>query len=224
MSRINSLTSSGAANVCAVEESKQSMAQQWTQSSMRQDSADIRHSVRSRAWALPAFFLTTLAALWTATAAAQTRTIYLTPLFLWNITNVQDCGGCSGPLEYYTNLQDAWTLARLVVDGTRDGSTYTAENLIATPGVVQFDDIPSQNEFGVEICNSGGCNYAPNTGYIQTGTVCPAGTSMGNYGTLSPSPTNELIACALTISSTEPPPKKCLTCLGNPIYAGTGQK
>src|SRR5208282_2199883 len=62
-----------------------------------------------------------IASLWLTTAVAQSETVYIEPVFLWNFWNVQDCGGCSFTDEFLPSLPLAWTNAQSVVNGTRDG-------------------------------------------------------------------------------------------------------
>lgn len=168
------------------------------------------------------FLLGTLAAMCSTTALAQSETVYIEPVFLWNFYNVQDCGGCSVPSEFLPSLSQPWDFAQSIVNGTRDGTTYTAYGLMETPGSITFNGIPYQNEFSVQACQTGGgCNDLPNTGYIQTLYACPPNTTAGDYDY---SPPNQLIACALTVPGVQAPPKFCLSCLSDPIYAGTGQE
>ena len=66
------------------------------------------------------------------------------------------------------------------------------------------------------------CSTVSGWGLLYTQYVCPDGSSPPmDYN--SPS-LNQLIACKLSVLPLQPPPKICLSCLGNPIYAGTGQK
>jgi hypothetical protein len=121
-------------------------------------------------------------------------------------------------------MSSTWSYAQSAVDQTSYGEIYTAYSLIPTPGTITFDGIPSQNEFSVQSCPVGGgpCNDNPNTGYIQTSYTCPIGSSV--WGT-DLSGTAEVIACALSIPSAQPAPcNKNKSCLGNPIFAATGQK
>jgi RHS repeat-associated protein len=158
------------------------------------------------------------------TAHAQvTQQQYVLPQFLWHFYNVQDCGYCNhGPGPEETTLLQAWTDAQNHVNQCSGSGNpppcYTAQNLHAIT-TTEFDSNPSQWDFDVQSCQSGSCQLLPNTGYIYTDLVCPPGASQGNYN--SPN-SNQLRLCSISIP-TQMSPKWCLSCLGDPIYAGTGQ-
>ncbi len=120
-------------------------------------------------------------------------------------------------------MAQAWSDAQAVVDQTSAGYIWTAQNLIATPGSITFNGYPYQNEFGVQSCPSegGSCSYYPNTGYIQTSYTCPVGSHLVNN--TPPGSNDRIYACAITIPDILPP-KSCVSCLGNPIFASVGQK
>lgn len=68
------------------------------------------------------------------------------------------------------------------------------------------------------------CNTASDWSAIATSYVCPPPYGAGIYNSTSGPPQTRLIACAFTPSVRPPPPKDCKSCLGNPIFAATGQK
>jgi RHS repeat-associated protein len=154
-----------------------------------------------------------------STASAQYYQLYTAPVFFWQFANVQDCGPCShspGPFE--NNLTQAWVDAQQDVNICSDGVCWTALDLAG--GGTSFDGNAYQNYFGVQECQAGGCNYFPNMGWIQTSYACPVGFGAGYYNYPAG---DRLIACAMTISSIQPPPRNCKSCLGDPIYAADGE-
>jgi YD repeat-containing protein len=92
-----------------------------------------------------------------------------------------------------------------------------------TPGAYLLDGYPYQYSFGQYSCpqsGGGGCNYSPNWADISAAIVCP-----NNWGSVNYGGTDQLIVCESTIpASAQPNLKYCQSCLGNPIFASTGQK
>jgi YD repeat-containing protein len=163
-----------------------------------------------------------VASLWAAIASAQSHTIYVQPLFLYEFYNVQCCayGGTTPPATWGT-LSAAWTWSQAAINGTSEGTTATAMDLIVPSGAIVQDGNPTVYDFSVQVCSSGNCVTHPNIGYIQSGYACPKNAGAGDYNY---SPPNQLIACAITIPDVQPSTDHCKTCFGNPIYAATGQK
>ena len=143
MTRISLLLSTGKAIFRAAAESKHTIARGLASRSVAFN-AGAATRVKERLFPCAAqFFLGGIALLclmpMQAQAQAQAQaqqsyTTYLEPQFLWNFYNVQDCGGCGGQNLWFPSLLQTWSYAQSIVDGTHSGSTYTAENLIASPG------------------------------------------------------------------------------------------
>jgi len=159
-----------------------------------------------------------LGALWSATA--QSYTIYVEPAwFYWF--------DLRSPYAS-TSLAAAFSNAQAQVASLSNSSeTDTALNLhpstVPDDEVVYYDGIPSRYRFDLNECfsNTGQCSYIANWEIIDSEYACPGSATAVDYN--SPA-TNEILACAVTISNVQPPPKNCKTCFGNPIYAATGQK
>jgi RHS repeat-associated protein len=196
--------------------------------SLMLDRGGLRNSVKRRTLSLILF--AGIAAMWTTAAMAQSHTIYLSPAFLYN-GPLAFSGGIYTP--YRTSLSAAWADVQAAADyctTTSGGTTcYSVQNLhpnTTGPLAYQFDGIWYWQYYDMTICQTPTgspttCNLTPDVEPIETGTACPDGSGGGNYNTNG---TNELIACAMTIYDVQPPPKNCESCIGNPIYAATGQK
>ncbi len=182
-----------------------------------------------RVSAIPVLLLGALAALWAIFASAQsTFTIYAEPNFTWNGFNRQTAGTPyeSSLAASFADVQAAWDYCDYL------GNCYTLLSLHPDNGVfssppIEIDGVPFLNDFNEQVCSpAGGCTVSSNAGFIQLSTNCP-GQQVGqvnDYGSLpAASPiVNQLRACPITIQ-TPPPPHFCLSCLGDPIYASTGQ-
>jgi hypothetical protein len=165
-----------------------------------------------------------LAALWASTANAQSYTIYVEPRFLYNATGT----------PYRDTLAAAWSDVQAAFDYCNivpAGSTcYQVQNLHPdTTGALAFmlDGIWYWQYFDQQVCSTPTglptvCNTSTDWSSIQTTYVCPTNFGAGYYDT---STQNYLLACARTIPAySQPPTKFCMSCLGNPIFASTGQK
>jgi len=64
------------------------------------------------------------------------------------------------------------------------------------------------------------CSNFPDWDYIQTYYACPAGFGPSEH---IDSPTSHTLSCQKAQPDVQPPPK-CNSCIGNPVYASTGQK
>jgi RHS repeat-associated protein len=165
-----------------------------------------------------ALLLAVCAVVWGTTASAQ-YTIYVEPIFLYNNND-------NSPFR--TSVAAAWA-DQQATDYCTASYCYSFVNLYPdlppSPSGWLYDGIVYLQMFETTTC------YYPNincwtssspSGWIQTSYVCPAKFAAGNYN--SPN-VDRLIACARTIpAASQPPAKYCLSCLGNPIFAGTAQK
>ena len=153
---------------------------------------------------------------------AHATQLFFEPNFFWQFVNVQGCGYCTshGPGPWESSLSQAFVDAQAIVssDNCSGGTCWTALNLHPNLNATIWDGTPTQNYFDVQSClaGGGGCNYYANTGWIQTANLCPVSSTEGWF----PFPTT--LACSLTLPA-QPPPI-CYSCIGNPIYAATGQK
>jgi RHS repeat-associated protein len=163
-----------------------------------------------------------VSSLWAPTVMAQSHTTYVEPAIIFG----------SGPYidHYYPTLSEAFADSQAQV--ASNSGTYTdsavddvhPDDLPSDAPYTYYDGIPSRYRYALLQCShdTGLCNTYYDWGLIFAHYVCPIGSDGGkNYN--SPS-SNQLIACAVTISNVQPPPKNCKTCFGNPIYAATGQK
>jgi YD repeat-containing protein len=160
-------------------------------------------------------------ALWGTTASAQSHTIYLLPQFLFDAPDLP-----SGPTPYETTVPAAWADVQATGGCRSDGNCYTYSNLTPVlppaPNGYVLDGNPYLQYFDQTQCDvNNHCNTTQKWSFIQTSNECPVGGGIGDYNYNNGI---ELIACALTVSDVQPPPKDCKSCLGNPIYAATGLK
>jgi RHS repeat-associated protein len=169
-----------------------------------------------RAWIFAAF-----AGLWVTVASAQTNVIYVAPVFLYQFNY--------GPSFTSPSLEATFANAAAQV-AALDNSTSTnvAENLHPADAAryapfTYYDGTPALYSFDLYICylQTGQCSTTQNWDNIYTLYTCPAGP----YATYYNSPSNnQLLACAITLPPPPPPRCKSKSCLGNPIFASTGQK
>jgi RHS repeat-associated protein len=76
--------------------------------------------------------------------------------------------------------------------------------------------------FDANLCKTT-CTYMSDWGIIQSTYLCPLTFSEAITSTSGSNPTQQTVVCTGTIP-TQPPPVNCKSCIGNPIYAGTGLK
>jgi RHS repeat-associated protein len=166
-----------------------------------------------------------LAALWGTPASAQSYTIYTEPKFIYN---------SSIPTPYRATLDEAWSDVQAAEDYCTivpAGTTcYNVQNLhpdTTGPYGFMLDGVWYWNYFDGQTCSTPTgyptvCNTVSDFSAIQTSYVCAPNFGAGYYDT---STQNHLLACARTIPAySQQPAKFCMSCLGNPIYASTGQK
>src|ERR1700761_1974547 len=153
-------------------------------------------------------------------AYSQTQTIYVAPALAYS---VDPYGGA----HYYSPLSQAWANAIAEVAAASNANwSDAAENLHPDTGTTfpSINGSPGRYFYDLRNCYvpTGSCQVVANWGYILTEPVCPNGSDGGKKYSLVNN--NEVFACALAISPVQPPPKDCLSCIGNPILASSGQK
>jgi RHS repeat-associated protein len=181
-----------------------------------------RRPLSNRVHFLAAF--AALAALWGTPACAQSYTVYLEPIFLYNATGT----------PYRDTLAAAWSDVQAAFDYCNvvpAGSTcQQVQNLhpdTTGPYGFMLDGIWYWQYWDEQVCSTPTglptvCNTSTDVSSIQTSYVCPPNFGAGYYDT---STQNHLLACARTIPAySQPPTKFCMSCIGNPIIASTGQK
>jgi RHS repeat-associated protein len=175
-----------------------------------------RHSHKYRLPTSRFVLAAALSLLWAVPAGAQ-YTIYVEPIFLYHNS------GSGSP--YSTSIAAAWA-AQQATGYCSGGYCVSYYNLIAdlppAPGDYTYDGYPVYYSFSRSSCPQAGgaCNYSVNWGLLSIVGVCPANF----YGIIWGNPV-ETFACEKIIpASSQPPTKNCLSCLGNPIFAATGQK
>jgi RHS repeat-associated protein len=159
--------------------------------------------------------------LWTVGASAQSYSVYTAPLNLWQGPNQQT----GNPTPYETSLAASWADIQAVDTYCNTyGDCYSVQNMIPEAGSPYLNGFPLYNDFQDQECIPGGqCSFL-NDGRITLSVGCPAGSGGGSYATLPAPPSNNTVfACAFTVPI-PPPLHYCLSCLGNPIFASTGQK
>ena len=134
---------------------------------------------------------------------------------------------------YRDTVAQAWADAqsirnRCVTFSGGASECWTETNLHPTPvaAPVTWDGIPLNQFYDQIACDTtaGGtttCQTAKEYDFIQTTALCPPGFGANFYGTSS---TARLLACVGYFSDLLPPQKDCKSCIGNPIYASTGEK
>jgi RHS repeat-associated protein len=177
-------------------------------------------------------FLGALGALWGNLAFAQTHTIYLAPIILYEDGYFADL--------YSTSIAAVFAQSTADVAAINAGPnvTYSIMNNLAPDAQAQdspflnFNGIPYAHTYGIQQCDSGDCEPINPWGEIVATVRCPVGTDggySGQFGTVyeivnNGSTRNEIFACPMTIPDFQPPPTNCHSCIGNPVYAATGQK
>jgi RHS repeat-associated protein len=167
---------------------------------------------------------------------ARANTLQVAPQFIYN-SQFSAAG-------YESTLSQAWAdvqanSARTYCSyGSGGASTcYSFVNLHADYAVgvsiVYNNTVNYQTWFDYKICSTvaGGqpsCSTFSDQGNIAATYVCPAGgsylfSSVDRAGTDS-HPRHDTVWCQATFPNFQPPPKTCLTCLGNSIYASAGLK
>ena len=161
-----------------------------------------------------------LAALLLATTGARAQT-YAEPQFLYRDGNI--------PTPYETTLEASWADVQAAVNwGSCPDYCQYVTNLHPDTTFIVEDGIYFWQYFDKVTCESGYCYTSSDWNDIQTYTVCPAGTSIG--GSVAPGssdPEVQTVFCQTPnplYALPQAPPQGCLSCLGNPIYAGSGQK
>ena len=167
--------------------------------------------------AMPLRLSVAIALLFVAPGMAQagTYSIYTNPVFLYNDANIPT------PLE--TTLSAAW--ADVQAHYEPQGETPINLTPVATgSSAITINGIWYQQAYGMQVCQGNNCTTYPTWGRIQTTYPCPQGLTGGYYSSQGSNPTVDIYECQHTVYSFLPPPKGCQSCLGNPIYAGGGQK
>jgi YD repeat-containing protein len=185
-------------------------------------SIDPSRSTKSKRGSTLAWLLLAFAGIGLTAASAQTNVIYVAPVFLYQFNY--------GPSFTSPSLQATFANAAAQV-AALDNSTTTnvAQNLHPEDASYEapftyLDGTPAVYSFDLYGCTvqTGQCSTTANWDNIYTLYACPVGSyNATDYN--SPS-NNQVLACAITLPSPPPPPCKSKSCLGNPIFASTGQK
>jgi YD repeat-containing protein len=133
-------------------------------------------------------------------------------------------------LPYDDSLSQAWADLQAQVNtcSTSGGSTSCISIMNPHPLTTgssgyQLDGIWYLQQYDQQTCvtnsSSTSCNTVYNTSGITTTYVCPVGFLSGT-STISGT-SNQAVWCYKSFPDLQPPPKGC--CLGDPIYAATGQ-
>ena len=154
-------------------------------------------------------------------ASAQTTVTYVQPVWIYE----------SGPYspKFFTSSSAAFADSAAQVAAESNANwTYSASNphpddLPSDAPYTYFDTVPANFRYDVKSCfvSTGTCTTSPDWGAIGTVWACPFNGSDSGKDYNSPSKT-ELILCAVS-NAIPASPAFCLTCLGDPVYAGTGE-
>jgi hypothetical protein len=179
-----------------------------------------RNTVKIRGISILVVLLAAAAALGVSSdrAQAQTQTAYVEPLFYYGLFG-------QGPFLGATTGAAALIDLQAVSGGCYGGYCYTFSNLTQAVPPSIFALVQDGNPYGYNFdrtaCDGNGQNCSTSSGGVIGSTYsCPSGFG---GATTSTGPETQAIWCLKT-GALQPPPKYCLSCLGNPIYAGTGEK
>jgi RHS repeat-associated protein len=222
MTRISRLSSTGLSVLRAAVDSIQNIVRRRASEPVASEGSGARNLGEGRVFSFPLFLLGAVASLWVTTATAQSHTIYVEPVWIYS----------GGPYQPYYSASLSAVFANTqaqVIANSGPNWSNTVSNLRPAPNWpynTTYDGVPSTYIYDLLSCATwlpgSPCTPDPGWDFETTVWTCPAnGADHGqNYNTSS---TNEVIACAVTIP-VQPPPCKSKSCLGNPIYASTGQK
>jgi RHS repeat-associated protein len=154
-----------------------------------------------------------------ASATAQAQ-FYVAPQLLYNDP------GISMPLQ--TSAEAAFAITQSTKEYCSGDLCYSYVNLHTDPSLylsLTWNGTYFEHWYDLQLCDSSGCTTYPDQGYIQTTYVCPAGANADatGYGESS-DPEAITVWCELGYQEAPPPPVFCLSCVGNPIYASSGEK
>ena len=186
-----------------------------------------KYVIRQRTSLLPLVLVAGIASFWATSVLAQSHTIYVTPVIVYEDGYFADLQSTS-VAAVFANSQVKVAALGAPYDGR---ITYTALNLRpdqSSPYNYVYNGVPGAYVYDVLQCAVGvpnGCSTLSPWSTIVSVLKCPAGSSAEVYSSANNGSTiDEVVACPVTISDVQPPPKHCKTCFGNPIYAVTGQK
>jgi hypothetical protein len=159
------------------------------------DRGVLRNSVKRRMLSMSRILFAGIAALWGITAAAQSHTIYVEPLFVYEAWN--------NPTFASTSIAAVFANAAAQVAALSDASyTYSAMNNLHAYDPVDapfyYDDgIPVDYRFGLQGCSldTGQCWQTPDWGLIGMDYVCPAGSANGRIIIHLPSINSSRVRC-----------------------------
>jgi RHS repeat-associated protein len=167
--------------------------------------------------------LAAVTSLWTTTATAQSQTNYVEPIFLYGFA-------CCGPIAGATTAQAVFDNLVAAQGGCSSGSCVSFANLTQavppSPNALVQDGKPYWYFFDKTQCDANwqNCVTASPFGSIASTYSCPSGFGAS---ITSSGPGLQTILCGKAITggaAQQPSPTHCLSCVGNPIYAGTGEK
>jgi RHS repeat-associated protein len=223
MTRIKLLLSTGTAVFrFAIELFSTAVSRQASDSLLR--ASGPRNPVKVRGISILVIILVVAAALGVSAgrAQAQTQTIDVEPLFYY---------GLYGQLPFLGATTGAAGLSDLqaVSGGCYGGYCYTFSNLTQVVPPSTFALVQDGNPFGYYFdrtqcdANWQNCSTGSPGGVIASTYSCPSGFGGGATST---GPETQAVWCFKNITGgaqQQPSPTHCLSCVGDPIYAGTGE-
>jgi RHS repeat-associated protein len=174
-----------------------------------------------------------VATLFTSVSHAQTYTVNVDPIFLYQDSYFNP------PTPWEASLAQTW--ADVQANKTYNycttypsGASYcqNVTNLHADPNsnLLFNNSVYFSYYFDLYDCSTpagGGqpvCNTASNWSVINSEFICPPGFSGVQHAGTDSNPRHDTVWCQATFPVAQPPPRDCKSCIGNPIYASTGQK
>ena len=186
-----------------------------------------KNGIRRRTTSLPLIIVTGIASFWATSVLAQSHTIYVAPILLYEDGYFGDLYSPSVSVVF----ADSQTKVAAFGAAYNYRITFSANNLqpdSSSPYNDVINGVPGAYVYDMLQCATGvanGCSTVSQWGTIVSTLQCPVGSSSMVYSsTNNGSTVNQVAACPITIPAIQPPQKHCRTCFGNPIYASTGQK
>ena len=152
--------------------------------------------------------------------AVSSHNIYVLPDFLYD--------GEGSPL--YPSLTAAWSAVQDYVDTCSPDDcvsgayVYNLTPVDTGPGSIIEDGIPASYSFQHATCQSDICEDSTG-GWGSISLITACGNNMGGLerGLSAGPPVIEYVVCELTVFDVQPNYNYCKSCIGDPIYAATGQ-
>lgn len=188
-----------------------------------------RRRVASSGWAAAAAFV----ALFVMCSPTHAFTLYVQPKFIF------DSPYFSPPTPWEPSISQAWADVQAQQDycvyntGGYTSICYTVLNLHVNnslyPAIVYNNTVNYYQWFDRQSCyttqdNQTTCNTFADWEPIQAAVQCPPGFGSAAHAGTDSNPRHDTVWCQGNFADSQPPATRCESCIGNPIYAGSGEK